>query len=114
MSRTKRCKTNYYPGTWGGETYAPGHFVYHRENWRFYREWIRADPQDRKSYGKALHNRHKESSHANERTPGRWYRKNREHEYRRHSERELYRFMVNPEHEVMIHDKPKSHLWDWR
>ena len=114
MSRTRRCKNNYYPGTWGGQSYAPGYFIYGRDGWRLTREWVRADPTNRKEYGKALHDRHKESSTANERTPGHWYRRRRETEYRRSAQHQIHRFMMDPEHEVVIDRKPKSHLWDWR
>jgi hypothetical protein len=76
--------------------------------------WVLIDRNDRKKYGRALAERHSESSHANERSPNRWFRQNREREYRRHSDREIHRFKLNPEYEVIIHNKPKSHMWDWR
>ena len=132
MSRTRRIK-KYHPCR-GKTTYAVGEWVsywvyhpvqtrpslyfggievkYQPRSWRH--EWVPIDPSDRKKYRKALAKRHSESSHANERSPGHWYRRRRETEYRRFSDREIHRFMRNPEHEVIIHRKPKSHLWDWR
>lgn len=57
---------------------------------------------------------HAESDDANHHTPGRWYRKRRENQLRGISKRELQRFKMDIEHEVIIQDEPNSHLWDWR
>lgn len=139
MSRTKRCK-NHYPDT--RETYAVGEWVcytvyyplqprnhYYPSGYgkcdfvpmeRNYqptairRKWVIIDPQDRKRYGRARAKRHKESSTGNERTPGHIFRKNREHEYRQTTKCEIHRYLMNSEYEIVLHDKPKSHMWDWR
>lgn len=138
MSRTRRIK-QYYPKR-HGETYAVGEWISYRvyypfkqrsrwhwdeflgsfevvssyQPWSTRYKWVLIDPKDRKKHGRALAERHSESSTANERSPNRWHRQYRECEYRRHSDREIHRFMVNPEHEVIVHNKPKSHKWDWR
>ena len=115
MSRTKRIK-EYYPTSHStGETYAVG--VWHHEftdRWRRRSTWEVISPADRKAYCKALHERHKESSTANDRSPSRMYRKRRESQYRCWTKDEIHKFMRDQEHEVVIPDSPLSHLWDWR
>ncbi len=115
MSRTKRVKEYYPTSYWGGETYHVGdwHIEWY-EHWRCLRTWIIIPKDDRKAYGKVLHQRHKESSTANERSPSRMYRNRRESEYRNLTKAEIHRFMKNEEHEVLIPEFPYSHLWDWR
>lgn len=56
---------------------------------------------------------HGESRHANERTPGRHYRKRRCRENRRCTQRELHRFWRNPDYEPMVEAQYRSHWWDW-
>lgn len=57
---------------------------------------------------------HGESRNANEWSPGKWYRKNREAEHRSKSKQEIIRWMKNPEeYEPIISDDPRSHWWDW-
>lgn len=115
MSRTTRIKQWYPTSYWGGETYAVGDwYVEWYERWRCLRTWVIIPKEDRKAYGKVLHERHKESSTANERSPSRWYRKRRESEYRNWSNREIHSYLKDPEHEVNLPDFPMSHMWDWR
>lgn len=115
MSRTIRIKNHYPTGT--GESWAVGEWIFLTPEigpyWRYTHVWQRIDPNDRKAYGNARRKRHKESSHSNERSPNRWHRQNRENQYRSQAKAELHRFMLNPEHEVNLSDRPSSHYWDW-
>lgn len=57
---------------------------------------------------------HRESSSANERTPGRLYRQVRQRELRSIAKQELFRFTIDYDYEVMIPEQPQNHMWDWR
>ena len=58
--------------------------------------------------------RYGESSHKNQRSPGKEYRSFRHRENRQRDRRELQKFMVNPDYEPMPYEEPISCLWDWR
>lgn len=57
---------------------------------------------------------HGESRDANERTPSRWYRKNRQKQNRMINKKEIVQWIkAGGEYEPMCEPNPRSHLWDW-
>ena len=55
-----------------------------------------------------------ESSHANERSPGKEYRNFRHRQNRRRDTSELHKFMKHEDYEPMNYEEPINCHWDWR
>lgn len=76
--------------------------------------WYWDYPDDKRELFHNWYFAHGESRHANHRTPGKWYRKNREGELRSRSAQEIHRYLKDPDnYEPMVSENPKSHYWDW-
>lgn len=57
---------------------------------------------------------HGESRHANQRTPGRFYRQHRQNQNRSINKQELAKWIkAGGEYEPMFEANPRSHYWDW-
>ena len=56
---------------------------------------------------------HGESKHANQRSPGKSYRKPRTREWRQKARQELHRFMTREDYEVVLDANPINCWWDW-
>lgn len=73
-----------------------------------------ARPLTKEEFKKELSKQRRESSNANERSPGKFYRLSREKRLRSHNKRELTRWIKNPDsYEDMCKNNPDSCLWDW-
>lgn len=114
MSRTYRAKRDS-----GWHSYVGAPKGYYEMEWAtmWGRGWvfIPLDPvKDRKKIRQQLWQSTKESSNANERSPGKEYRRNRHRELRSITREELHKFKAIPDYEPMIPNNPISCKWDWR
>ena len=65
-------------------------------------------------HGKRYWGIHGESSHANEWSPGKWYRHNRMRENRSINRQEIQKWIRNADYEPLTEANPRDCKWDWR
>jgi hypothetical protein len=71
-----------------------------------------AEPTEEQYYKEYWRN-HSESKHANQRSPGHWYRRTRMTQNRAITREELHKFKTIPDYEPMVEANPRSCQWDW-
>ena len=123
MSRTiRRKKENYEPWTAGGGKLHPtcvqlvpweGEEDVYGLHWRGWRHYYYRLPTKREEYMN-FRCMHGESSHANERSPGRSVRYPRTRQWRNHNKREVFKWMKDENYEPLTWDDPLDCKWDWR
>ena len=116
MSRTIRCKNHpwgrFYRYTKIAGVYTQRDYVRDKTS-PLYGHYIYREPTKEERVNQYLW-MHGESRDNNARSPGKWYRRNREIKLRRASERELQLFMIDPDnYEPMVEFHPRSCYWDW-
>ena len=123
MSRTIRRKNeNYEVWTTGGCKLHPtcvqlviweGEEDVYGLHWRRSRHYYYRLPTKREVF-KCFRYMHGESSHANDRSPGRSFRHPRTRQWRNHNKREVFKWMKDENYEPLTWDDPLGCKWDWR